>query len=62
MRDDGLPIRDGVRLPRLCAGALACAGVKDGLWKIGGTRRLVYARKELSNRDRLVAAAKLIGR
>jgi hypothetical protein len=34
--------------------------VKDGLWKIDGTRRPVYARHELSRRDRLTAASRLV--
>jgi hypothetical protein len=32
---------------------------KDGLWKIDGARRAVYARTDLSIRDRLAAAAKI---
>jgi|Tabmets5t2r1_1033131.scaffolds.fasta_scaffold127683_1 hypothetical protein len=36
--------------------------VKDGLWKIDGTRRPVYARHELSRRDRLTAARGWCGR
>jgi hypothetical protein len=31
----------------------------DGLWKIRGRRQVVYARTELSLRDRLAAARKL---
>jgi hypothetical protein len=34
--------------------------VKDGLWKIDGTRRSVYARHDLSLRDRLTAASRLL--
>jgi Family of unknown function (DUF5906) len=34
--------------------------VKDGLWKIDGTRRSVYARHELSLRDRLTGASRLM--
>jgi hypothetical protein len=34
-----------------------CAGdIKDGLWKIRGARQVVYARADLSIRDRLAAA------
>jgi hypothetical protein len=35
---------------------------QDGLWKIRGKRQAVYARKELSPRDRLVVAVQLAGR
>lgn len=31
----------------------------DGLWKIGGKRQAVYARRDLPERDRIVAASKL---
>jgi hypothetical protein len=31
----------------------------DGLWKLGGARQVVYARKELSERDRLAEARRL---
>src|SRR5262245_946201 len=34
--------------------------VKDGLWKVSGARRMVYAKKELSIHDRLAAAARLL--
>ena len=34
---------------------------EDGLWKIGGTRQVVYARSTLSLRDRLRAASSLVG-
>ncbi len=36
-------------------------GAKDGLWKIEGTRQVVYAKKSLSARDRSTAARKLVG-
>jgi hypothetical protein len=31
----------------------------DGLWKLGSKRQTIYARKELSVRDRIVAATTL---
>lgn len=34
---------------------------KDGLWKLNGTRQAVYVRSELSIRDRLRAAQRLVG-
>jgi len=34
---------------------------KDGLWKIGGTRQVVYAKSCLADRDRIRAARKLVG-
>src|SRR5262245_34002747 len=34
--------------------------VKDGLWKVSGARRMVYAKKALSIHARLTAAAKLL--
>ena len=34
---------------------------KDGLWKINGARQVIYARSDLSVRDRLQAAGKLAG-
>jgi hypothetical protein len=34
---------------------------KDGLWKLGGARQVVYARTDLSLRDRLIAAKQLAG-
>lgn len=34
----------------------------DGLWKIDARRQVIYARRELSIRDRIVAAQKLTGR
>ena len=36
-------------------------GAKDGYWKIGDRRHAVYARRELSLRDRLAAVDKLTG-
>ena len=33
---------------------------KDGLWKIEGQRQVIYARKDLSLRDRIAAAARLL--
>ena len=35
-------------------------GAKDGLWKINHKRQVIYARRELTPRDRLIAAGKLI--
>ena len=35
-------------------------GAKDGRWKIGHGRVVVYARRDLSVRDRLVAAKRLV--
>ena len=35
-------------------------GAKDGRWKIGGRRVIVYARRELSVRDRIEAAQRLV--
>ena len=32
------------------------AHAKDGLWKVGGKRQVVYARKDMSERDRIKAA------
>jgi hypothetical protein len=32
-------------------------GPKDGLWKVGGRRQVIYARRELSQRERLAAAS-----
>jgi hypothetical protein len=32
---------------------------KDGLWKINGTRQVVYAKAGLTQRDRLAAAQRL---
>lgn len=34
---------------------------KDGLWKAGGKRQAIYAKKDLATRDRLVAADGLVG-
>jgi hypothetical protein len=34
-------------------------GAKDGLWKVGGVRQVIYARAELSIQDRLEEAKKL---
>ena len=36
-------------------------GAKDGMWKLNGRRQVVYARAELSERDRLLAAHELGG-
>jgi hypothetical protein len=36
-------------------------GAKDDLWKIGGRRQAVYARKELSLSDQMAAALELAG-
>jgi hypothetical protein len=33
---------------------------RDGLWKVGGKRRVVYARSELTLRDRIVAVNELV--
>jgi hypothetical protein len=35
-------------------------GADDGLWKTGGKRQVIYARKELSVRDRIAAATRLV--
>jgi phage/plasmid primase-like uncharacterized protein len=35
-------------------------GAKDGLWKINGARQVVYAKKELTERERIEAAQKLM--
>ncbi|HVY89068.1 MAG TPA: DUF5906 domain-containing protein [Hyphomonadaceae bacterium] len=35
---------------------------KDGLWKIGGRRQMVYARKDLAIRERIAAATCLVHR
>jgi hypothetical protein len=32
----------------------------DGLWKVAGKRQAVYARRELTTRDRIAAAADLV--
>lgn len=37
-------------------------GAKDGLWKIDGRRQVIYARRELSPRDRIAAARERAGR
>ena len=37
-------------------------GPKDGMWKIGGKRQVIYARHELDIRDRIAAANSLIER
>jgi hypothetical protein len=34
--------------------------VNNGKWIIGGTRQVVYARSDLSIRDRIAAAGKLV--
>ena len=33
---------------------------KDGKWKIGGKRQMVYAKRELTIRDRIAAAKRLL--
>lgn len=35
---------------------------KDGLWKVGGKRQVIYAKKDMSTRDRIVAADRLVSR
>ena len=35
------------------------AATSDGHWKVGGTRQAVYAKKELTERDRLAAVRRL---
>jgi hypothetical protein len=35
------------------------AAAKDGLWKISGGRQIIYARADLSERDRIIAAERL---
>ena len=32
---------------------------KDGLWKIGGSRQAIYAKSDLTQRDRIAAAQRL---
>lgn len=39
--------------------AVRCDSTKDGRWKVNGKNQVVYARRELSVRDRIVAARKL---
>jgi hypothetical protein len=34
--------------------------VKDGLWKVGGKRAVIYARKDMALRDQIAAASKLV--
>jgi hypothetical protein len=38
------------------------ADVRDGQWKIGGRRQMIYARKELAIRERIAAATSLVHR
>ena len=35
-------------------------GAKDGRWKVAGRRQVVYARRELSVRDRIEAVNRLV--
>jgi hypothetical protein len=35
-------------------------GAKDGRWKVGGKNQMIYARRELSVRDRIAAATRLV--
>lgn len=35
---------------------------KDGLWKVGGKRQVIYAKKDMSTRDRIAAAERLVSR
>jgi hypothetical protein len=35
-------------------------GAKDGLWSVGGVRMAIYARQELSRRDQLAAASRVV--
>jgi hypothetical protein len=35
-------------------------GAKDGLWKVGGARMAVYAKRELERRDQLSAVKRLL--
>lgn len=42
--------------------AVRNAGAKDGLWKIGSRRVVVYAQRRLNERDRITAAQKLTDR
>jgi hypothetical protein len=37
------------------------AAISDGMWKINGTRQVVYAKKTLPLRDRLAAVNRLVG-
>jgi hypothetical protein len=39
--------------------AVRNAAAKDGLWKISGGRQIIYARADLSERDRIIAAERL---
>jgi hypothetical protein len=41
--------------------AVRNVGAKDGLWKVDGKRQAIYAKKELSARDRSTLAAKRAG-
>ncbi len=36
-------------------------GAKDGQWVVDGKRQAIYVREELSPRDRIVAANKVVG-
>lgn len=42
--------------------AVRNTAAKDGLWRVHGRRQVVYARHELTTRDRLAAAAEVGGR
>jgi len=71
MKSDALAVflEDSVRNGRKIPHRLESAGyvpvrnsdADDGRWKIAGRRRAVYARAELSVRDRIAAARRLVG-
>ena len=42
--------------------AVRNAADKDGLWKMSGGRQVIYARADLSERDRIIAAERLADR
>jgi hypothetical protein len=42
--------------------AVRNAAAKDGLWKMSGGRQVIYARADLSERDRIIAAERLADR
>lgn len=48
------------RLERCGYSSVRNDGAKDGLWKLGGKRQVVYARDDLSVRDRIAAARQLV--
>lgn len=42
--------------------AVHSESAKDGLWKVGGKRQVIYAKKDMSTRDRIAAAERLASR